>query len=132
MKVRFLFILSIFAIIISCKPDLSNPKVESLYKEVMVIHDEVMPEISTIHKLKKSIKKKDNLNDTDLDLISELDEADESMMQWMSDFGAFRKMDKEDDQTKIQYLIGEKKKITKVSNDMKSAINKAQDYLKNN
>ena len=55
MKITIQLLLLLTVMILSCKPDLSNPEVEKLYKEVMIIHDEVMPEISTIHKLKKKI-----------------------------------------------------------------------------
>ena len=116
----------------SCKVDLSNPDVKKIYDEVMYVHDEVMPETSTIHKLRKELKKLDETDSLTYALILELEQADEAMMQWMADFGTFRQMDKEKDEVKIQYLINEKEKIQTVSDDMMSAIAKAQEYLNNN
>ena len=97
----------------------------------MYVHDEVMPETSTIHKLRKELKKIDEPDSLSYALILELEQADEAMMQWMADFGTFRQMDKEKDEVKIQYLINEKEKIQTVSDDMMSAIAKAQEYLNN-
>ncbi|MBT8231640.1 MAG: hypothetical protein HKO66_12455 [Saprospiraceae bacterium] len=115
---------------ILCKPDLSNPKVEALYTEVIAIHDEVMPKMSTIHKLKKKLKKIENGVVTKV-LIDNLDKADEGMMQWMEDFAVFKKMDDKSDEEKIKFLEEEKEKITKVSVNMKSSISIAEAYLNN-
>ena len=50
-------ILIAFLVLSSCK---ENAKIENqespLYKEVMEIHDAVMPEMSTIHTIKKDLK----------------------------------------------------------------------------
>jgi len=130
MKINIQLVSLFTLLVFSCKPDLSNPEVEKLYKEVMVIHDEVMPEISTIHKLKKKIRKSDGESEVSLSLIKELDDADESMMSWMSDFGKFRSMDDASSEEKIAYLNSEKKKISEVSRIMKKAIADGENYLK--
>ena len=129
MKINLQLVLLLTTFVCACKPDLSNPKIEELYKEVMVIHDEVMPEISTIHKLKKRIRKLGDNSTVSLELIKNLDVADESMMSWMADFGKFRSMDKAKDEEKITYLNKEKEKISEVSKMMKQAITEGTNYL---
>lgn len=132
MKITVQLVLFFTLFICSCKPDLSNPQVEKLYKEVMVIHDEVMPEISTIHKLKKKIRKLNGDSETSLALIKKLDDADESMMSWMADFGKFRSMDDATSEEKVAYLESEKNKISEVSKLMKNAISEGNNYLSKN
>lgn len=125
---KYILILVSVSMAFGCKPDLDNPEVKKMYEEVMVIHDEVMPEISTIHKLKKRIKKVDTSEES-RQLVKELEDADESMMSWMSDFGIFRKMDEASIDEKLSFLETEKVKITKVSEMMKTSISKAKKYL---
>jgi len=132
MKITIQLLLLLTVMISSCKPDLSNPEVEKLYKEVMIIHDEVMPEISTIHKLKKKIRKLDSNDNLSLKLLKELEDADESMMSWMADFGEFRKMDKATKDEKLKYLAIEKEKISVVSKKMKKAISDGNEFLISN
>jgi hypothetical protein len=129
MKINLQLVLLITIFTCACKPDLSNPKIEEIYKEVMVIHDEVMPEISTIHKLKKKIRKIDDKSSVSLELIKKLDDADESMMSWMAEFGKFRSMNKAKDEEKITYLKNEKEKINEISKMMKQAISEGMTYL---
>ena len=129
MKNSILLFITTILLFGSCKPDLSNPEVEKLYTEVMVIHDDVMPEISTIHKLKKKIKKADQDNADRLDILKDLEDADEGMMQWMADFGVFKKMDKEPSDVKIEFLKKEKEKITAVSKMMRKAIADGNQFL---
>jgi len=116
----------------SCKSGYS-PEVQKLYDEVMVIHDEVMPEMGTIHKLKKQLKAvlKDGAGNFDAKLVNDqieaLDYADDAMMDWMHQF----KVPKETtDQEKIDYLKDQKNKMTKVNIDMKAIITSAKNEVK--
>lgn len=112
----------------SCKSGYS-PEVQKLYDEVMEIHDEVMPEMGTIHKLKKGLKKKlsddtGSINVEDLqNNIQALDYADDQMMDWMHQF---KMPKKESDDNLIKYLEDQKVKITKVNQDMKTVIKNAK------
>jgi hypothetical protein len=113
----------------ACGPNLSNPDVKKIYDEVILIHDQIMPEISTIHKLKKEIKSSDKQDSLVMIHVMELDKADEAMMDWMAEFSKYRKMDNESDSLKINYLTDEKNKISRISNQMQNAIKNAQIFL---
>ena len=88
--------------------------------------------MTTIHKLKKEIRKLDSQDSLAMVLLTDLDNADEGMMSWMADFGEFKKLDDAPKEDRLDYLNNELTKITKVSDDMQSAIARAQEYLKNN
>lgn len=117
------FVLSIFA---SCGN--TAAKKDPLYKEVMVIHDEVMPKMSEIHKLKKNIKKSDAAaTPVAMDLIKALDEADEGMMSWMHKFKP-----PSDETERSNYLKNELTKVKKVADDINNSIANAKKYLNEN
>lgn len=123
---KFSIILIFFGGCKQHKGDITNP----LYHEVMAIHDEVMPKMSTIHHYKKELKKVrtsyPEWQDSITTLIKVLDDADESMMVWMEEF----KMPEKNTNEKL-YLEAEKTKIQKVSNDMYSAMDLAKNFLDN-
>ena len=105
------------------------PAYKQLYKEVMSIHDEVMPKMSDIHRAKKRLRKlKDDHN---IDLVNEqikaLDDADEAMMSWMHDFEKPNLGSLEKD---LEYLTIEKDKINDVSQLMKGVIAEAEALIK--
>lgn len=108
----------------SCK---EKPTLES---QVLAIHDEVMPKMGDIHLAKKKLKsvmtesQNDSLNTEVLQLINNLQKADEEMMQWMSNWEVPTK-----EPEKTKYLEGEKIKITKVKVDMLSSLEAADQYL---
>lgn len=119
----------ILLFLISCKTEYASPKIKESYDSVMFVHDEVMPEMSTINKLRRKLKKLPTQDSHTEDLIQKLELADDGMMDWMQDF----KLDKDaavSDQ--LNYLTKEQKRIDKVSADMKKAIADAQSYLNNN
>lgn len=117
----------LFSLVISsCKIKQNEENNDPLYLEVMKIHDDVMPEMSTIHKLKRVLK---NMEDTTIitpkvRLIKDLDEADEAMMSWMAEFSLPE--NKKDYQS---YLEKEKEKIIDVSNKMYKSIEKATSFV---
>jgi len=123
----FLIYLTSFLVLFSCGRGNQDPTSSSiLHDEIMVVHDEVMPEISTIHRLKKKLNAIENGDESRIQiLILNLDEADESMMSWMADY----KRPKGVDSLALTYLASEKEKIDLVSGDMKLAIHEGQDYL---
>lgn len=124
-----IFLSTIAVVILSCGPVNKDPEVKNLYDEVMQVHDEVMPETSTIHKLKKQIRNLNNQDSISYVLLKQLDDADESMMQWMSDFGAYKKLNDASKEDKLNYLNEELIKISEVSNKMKDAISDSKTYL---
>src|SRR6478735_8150516 len=78
-------------------------KEKSLYDQVMDIHDEVMPKMNDIHKMKKALKDSiantpDMPEETKLKFgqtILRLDSAGNSMMVWMREFNPPEASDKE-------------------------------------
>ena len=127
----FLIVLLMFA---SCE----NAK-DRLYKQVMAVHDEIMPKMGAIMKYKKQLNKKiDTLieegNDANADKIAELtqaiadlDNSHEEMMNWMREFdNDFEGMVNEE---VMEYLNNQKKKIENVGKVTNSALSNAEKIL---
>lgn len=102
---------------------------EVLYNDVMKIHDEVMPKMNDIYKLKQDLKKeaeaaseaeKKKLEAT----IAKLDSASENMMVWMREFNPIP--DSVDEQKAKAYLEAEMIKVQKVKTDVLEAIDQAK------
>lgn len=112
----FFFIVLSSCMFLSCKhrhEAIQDP----LYEEVMFIHDNVMPKMSTMHHYKKLLKalkeKHPSANENILLTIGILEKADVGMMDWMAEF----KIPQNKNEIK-SYLESEKTKIQKVSDDM--------------
>lgn len=121
---RILLVLLFFS---SCKESSNVAHQEStLYKEVMEVHDKVMPELSTIHAIRRDLKAIERPNSKDIifSQIKALDEADEAMMTWMADFKL-----PEDKTNENAYLEAEKIKISNVSDMMYSSIKNGKQML---
>ncbi len=117
----------ILLFLISCKGEFASPEIKESYDSVMYVHDEVMPEMSTINKLRRKLKKLPNQDNHTSELIQKLELADDGMMDWMKDF----KLNKDASvSNQLDYLSKEQERIDKVSADMKLAITNAQSYLK--
>lgn len=118
----------------SCKEATKEEKeLDKMYDEVMLIHDEVMPEMSTINRLSRSLKADvDEITDLSekdayLNMIKELQVADDGMMDWMSKF----KKPKLDDIEKAKaYYLEQKEAITDVKYKMETSIEKARKMVK--
>ncbi len=106
----------------------SSVATDELYQEVMDVHDEVMPKMNDLYKLKKQLMEEIE-NSPDLveerkqeleNRIKELDQASESMMQWMRNFNPEDfKADKEE---YLDYLNKELEKVNKVKEEMLNAL----------
>ena len=112
----------------SCNSEFVSSEVKESYEEVMLIHDEIMPEVSTIRRLKKKVAKVDDSRNTKPELIKQLEDANEGMMDWMSKFDLDKKAS---EQQQLDYLSLEKKRVAKVSDDMVKAMKRANEYLNN-
>ncbi len=130
MKIMSYVILFLF--IVGCRSDPHDREVKTLYDEVIRIHDEVMPEISTINKLRRKIKKQESQDSISQSLITRLQQADDGMMDWMSDFQVYKSYKDSTKESKLKYLESEKIKITKVSDDMYASIKSAKEFLNEN
>jgi hypothetical protein len=105
---------------------------QELYDEVMDIHDEVMPKMNDIHNYKKAFQNEITNNPTITEarktqlesIIVKLDSAGDGMMVWM------RKFDPIPDSVGVDkardYLLEEKKKVSKVKKDMVEALEEAK------
>jgi len=128
--VLFLFCSS-FLFIFSCQSEKSEQ--EKMYTEVMSIHDDIMPEMGTIHRLKKQLKNLDTVvikspdYSTILNHLSALQKADDEMMDWMAEFSNPTKDTEE--AVAVAYLEKEKEKISQVRDQMRQSIASAKAVL---
>ncbi len=112
-----------------------NPN-QALYDQVMDVHDELMPKMEDLYKLKKEIQdqivqtpdmapdKKKQLEQT----IAALDSADQSMMDWMH---KFRPLPDSVDQEKArEYLETEMEKVKKLKELFSESIENAKEIVK--
>lgn len=116
------------------KEELEKAERDTRFEQVMAIHDEVMPKMSDIRKLKKALQAKADTTDASdssgaaieplSEMIYELEEASESMMVWMR---AFSEPDQEMPHDEaMKYYDEEMAKIQEVKNKMLQAIEKAE------
>jgi len=102
------------------------------YEEVMKTHDEVMPKMNDIYKLKGVLKKKiasspemaeDQKNAIETAIVR-LDSASEGMMVWMRNFNP--PSDSLGEEKTRVYLEDQKQKVQKVKDDILKAIESGQ------
>lgn len=98
-----------------------------LYKEVMAIHDEVMPLMGELMAMNKKVKGKDSTSHEANELSAYLEEANEAMMNWMRKFNP--NIENMTHEETMNYLEEEKKKIMKVKEKMLSAQDQATVFL---
>ncbi len=110
---------------------------DSLYTLVVKIHDEVMPENNTILGLQQQLKAQlpklpENLRDSLLPILSELQLGYDGMMDWMRDFrntelhaDEYKTMG--DSATRV-YLLSEQAKIEQVGRQMRKSIELARTW----
>ncbi|MCX7767418.1 MAG: hypothetical protein N2110_00140 [Flavobacteriales bacterium] len=127
----------IFFIPWACGPS-KREKEEQLRREVMSIHDEVMPRTEDLYRLRKKIQavldSLDTLPLTDTllrhkarQLILMLRSADDSMMHWMHNYNGGAGL--YDHMELMKYLNEEKQKILGVRQAIQEAIDSAQAFL---
>ena len=125
---RILSVLTFLLLIFACKEKQTDIVINNspLYDKVMAIHDKVMPEMTTIHALKRDLKaiEKPETKDIIIKNIIALDNADEAMMRWMADFKV-----PEDKSQEAEYLKKEKEVIQSVGDQMYASIHQAQKLL---
>lgn len=120
----------------ACGSDDPNHLLQNeLRDEIMVVHDEVMPKMGDIHKLKKNLKKiagdeQMQAGDPIFDMLAQLENADEGMMSWMAEFKQPSKLRGSKTHEEIMaYLAEEKLKIEKVRDEMLSSIAEGTELL---
>lgn len=103
-------------------------KENALYKEVMAIHDEVMPLMGELMAMNKKIKNKDSTSQEANELSIHLESANEAMMDWMRKFNP--NIENMTHEETMNYLEEEKKKIVEVKKKMLSAQEQASAFLR--
>lgn len=112
-------------------------KVDYMQKEVIRIHDEVMPRMQEIAELQKEMKNKTDslkkLENAPSDIIESiemkklgLDATAASMMKWMKDY---REPKEKSEEEAMAYLENEKKKIEEIAIEFDEQITKCKNYL---
>jgi hypothetical protein len=123
-------------LLVACE---EKPKeTDVLYKKVMEVHDEIMPKMGDIMKLKKQLKEKLAELDTATEIdrakiddieraIADLDNSHEEMMGWMRQFDRdFEGMVNEEI---LKYLNDQKGRIEKVGQVTNAALQNAKEQL---
>ena len=101
---------------------------QALYDQVMAVHDEVMPKMNDLYKLKGTLK--DKIADSPAmaadkkaeleSVIARLDSASESMMVWMRNFNPLP--DSLGEEQAREYLENEMEKIKRVKTGVDEAL----------
>lgn len=120
--------------------DQNKKEQEQLHKEVMDVHDEVMPEMGALRKLSKGIQSRlDSLESNDEKIDSKLkrkmqeatknlEKAHESMMEWMRQFEQIKEGTPHGEVLKC--LKEQKQLIEKVRDDMLAAKKDGEYYMR--
>ncbi|RMG77734.1 MAG: hypothetical protein D6714_19380 [Bacteroidetes bacterium] len=110
----------------------------ALQKEIYSIHDAVMPEMSTINRVSRELKKrKDSVQDSVVlvqidSAVAILEKADDGMMDWMQNYKDPSLLRGKKTHAEImEYLKEEKQKITRVKQLMEKSIADGEALLKN-
>ena len=143
MKTRILSILLLVVTIFgnSCKEEKKEaPKPNPQMEKVMAIHDEVMPKMGTLGRLAGELKKA--MEDSTQvashakykEALTELQNANRSMMDWMRDFGTRFDPDeifegKELTEEKQIWLDEEEENVKELRNLINSSIEEAENSL---
>jgi len=111
---------------------------QALYDQVMEVHDEVMPKMDDIMKLKRELQEK-IANSPDMvverkeqleKVIANLDSASNAMMSWMHEFNPLP--DSVDQEKAREYLESEMEQIRKVKTLTLESIEKAKEEATKN
>lgn len=122
---------------LSCKEEKKADTGTSQMKQVMAIHDEVMPKMSVFGKLVEELKSKEDTTATGQQYKAareDLQAAHKSMMDWMQGFGDRFNSDeilngKSLSAEKQQWLDEEEEKIKAVREQINSSIEMAEALL---
>ena len=132
-----IFILTVVCstVLFSCGNS-EKKKIENLKKEVMAVHDSIMPQMGTIIELKSKLKEK--LEDTSVvsektrdslkAAVKRLEKADKAMKDWMHNYNP-PKLDSMELKNAENYLKEQKDEIIEVRKKFKSSIKRAKELL---
>ncbi len=106
-------------------------QVETIKKEVMVLHDKTMAQMGEMGQLTTRLKAASSeATDTAAyyNVINDLTQAKESMMDWMHGFENPDEMEVSEEE-KIEYLEGQKSKMSDIADYTDRSIEKAKELL---
>ncbi len=123
----------------ACKPDTQLAEQRAKWDAIMAVHDEVMPEMATIDRLRKALREQLAKLDSTSQVfqyseiqaaIFGLEQADEGMMTWMAELPPFDQLrQRETHNGMLAFLDGEQKKIDAVKTNMLNSIARAKELL---
>lgn len=135
---QYLFILSLLVFGVSCSSKTEHTHQDdnagtvttndALYDEVMSIHDEVMPKMNDLYKLKEELKKQlaetsdlteEKRNELEAQIVK-VEEASKSMMVWMREFNP--PADSLGEEVVNQYLKEQLDAVKKVKESIQQAL----------
>lgn len=137
MKIKnLLFALLVIGLVYSCKEDKKSETVSQM-KQVMNMHDEVMPKMGAMAKLAGKLSSKEDSTATGMQYKAarkDLQAARDSMMRWMQDFG--NKFDTDEimngkalnDQKQL-WLDKEEERMKALKDQINSSIENAENLL---
>lgn len=109
---------------------------DSLWQQMMNVHDEVMPQMGEMNRVSQDLKAKaaeleGEANAEPMKEVAEsIDQASEGMMEWMSGLQPLDKLRAEMGTDEVtSYLKAETEKIAKVKEDMMTSLAKGQAVL---
>lgn len=109
---------------------------DSLWQQMMNVHDEVMPQMGEMNRVSQDLKAKaaeleDEAQSEPIEEVAEsLDQAHEGMMEWMSNLQPLDKVRAEMGTDEVNsYLKAETEKIAKVKEDMMTSLAKGKAVL---
>lgn len=112
---------------------------QELWDEVMVVHDNIMPKMPVLEKIKEALKtSSESMTDEAVkqkmvEAITQLEKADKQMWDWMHNLKKLKELRKDKSHEEIMtYLNGLKESIAKVESDIKEAGRNAEITLKTN
>lgn len=133
MKVSAFYTLFCLLILLACGNNTKQKELEAIDKQIMATHDEVMPRMGEVLRLRKQIQSKLDscqtaaCSDTLNKLSYALTKADADMMKWMR---AYKKPEVND--SALVYLQNQSREIDLVKKQILDGISQAKTYLKNN
>ncbi len=136
MMKKFLWFLTAALLIYACQG--KQPQQETLFREVIEVHDAVMPRMGELMQLQQTlierIEKLQQDSTQNQDSIAHLtalkedvQQADRSMMEWMRAFDS--EMEGMSQDEKITYLQQEQKKVESLRDEINTAISHAQEAV---
>ena len=133
-NIRLTFFVGLLAMIVACGRDgqknVTTDEIVALEKEVMQIHDEVMPKMSDIARLMDILDKEsanrnlDSLTQSEISkAIAMLQSGDSLMWEWMHNYGVPENISPDSIHT---YLQTEKIHMTRIRDIMEAGIKNAE------